>query len=254
MERTDSSSKTTRKIVKLSHSWTIKNYSFLSEKFIDSRRFGSKGDPGTRWYLRLYPKGSREEMKDYISLYLVLQSSQISKVYVKAVFSLRGADEHTCKFTKLLLNTKELPKNSWGLHKFILQDTANKKYLSNNKLTIRCEISYAMQTENIVNQHPRSQAQCDSAKVSREIYQSRIHSDVVLSLDGKDSRAHKVTLAARSPFLKCLFELDIKEGKMSVIDVFDMNEATLEDLPRFIYTGEAEVPDNMLPKPSCDDR
>ena len=70
-------------------------------------------------------------------------------------------------------------------------------------------------------------------------------SDVVLSLDGKDFRAHKVVLAARSPFLKCLFELDNKEGKTSVIDVSDMNDGTLEDLLRFIYTGEAEVPENM---------
>ena len=97
-----------------------------------------------------------------------------------------------------------------------------------------------------MDQDPRSQAQCDSAKVSREIYQSRMHSDVVLSLDGKDFRAHKLVLAARSPFLKCLFELNVKEGKTSVIDVHDMDESTLEDLLQFIYTGEAEVPDNML--------
>ena len=47
-------------------------------------------------------------------------------------------------------------------------------------------ISYAMETKNNVNQDPRSHAQVGGAKVFDEIYQTRTHSDVVLSLYGKD--------------------------------------------------------------------
>lgn len=202
MAGTDSSSKTTKRIVKFSHTWTIENFSFfLHEDLIESPAFGSESHPGTRWCLRLHPKGRTDYAKDYISLYLVLLSSQKSEVYVKAGFSLQGADGQRSPTDTFGEGTKLTPRHSWGWDKFIPRDTECKKYLSDDKLTIRCEVSHAMETENIVNQDPRSQAQCDSAKVSREIYQSRMHSDVVLSLDGKDSRAHKLVLTARSPFL-----------------------------------------------------
>ena len=158
--------------------------------------------------------------------------------------SSRGEDGQTCE--KVSEEVKKFtPNGSWGWRQFIVRDTNDKEYLSDDELTMRCDISYAMERENIVNQDPRSHARCDSASVLNEIYQTRMHSDLVLSLDGKEFRAHKAVLAARSPFLNFLFELDINEGKTSLIDAHDMNEGTLEDLLRFIYTDEAEVPDNM---------
>ena len=204
MERIDSFSKTTKRIVKFSHSWTIENFGFfLPEKFIESPLFGAEGDPETRWCLKLYPKGDTDEVKDHISLYLVLVSTQRSEVSVGAVVHLRGADGVSCE--KAFVEAKKLTANgSWGWRKFILRDTKDKKYLSDDNLTIQCEVSYAMETENIANQDPQSQAQCDGTKVLNKIYQTRMLSDVVPSLDGKDFRANKVVLAARSPFLKCL--------------------------------------------------
>ena len=156
MERTDSSSKTTKKIVKFSHSWTIEHFCFfLHEDFIESPAFSAEGDPGTRWCLRLYPKGKTVGSKHYISLFLDLLSSQMSEVPAGAVLHLQGSDgqsrERALGEVRIFMpNTSEDPYG-WGWEQFMVRDTKERKYLSDDKLTIRCEISYAMETENIVN-------------------------------------------------------------------------------------------------------
>ena len=153
MAGTDSSSKTTKRIVKFSHTWTIENFSFfLHEDLIESPALGSESHPGTRWCLRLHPKGRTDYAKDYISLYLVLLSSQKSEVYVKAGFSLQGANGQRSPTTTFGEVEKFIPRDSWGWAKFILQDTKCENFLSDDKLTIRCGISHAMETENIVNE------------------------------------------------------------------------------------------------------
>ena len=170
MERSDSSSKTTAKIVKFSHSWTIENYGFfLHKELIESPPFGAESHPGTRWCLRLYPKGRSDESKDYISLRLVLLTTELSEVCAGAVVQLQGANGQSCEnaFKEVRNFTRQ---NAWGWDKFIPRDTKDKKYLSGDKLTIRCEVSYAMETENIVNQDPQSQTQDDSAKFSVQMH------------------------------------------------------------------------------------
>ena len=127
MERTDSSSKTTKKIVKFSHSWTIEHFGFfLPEKRIESPPFGAESDPRTRWYLRLYPKGRTDEVEDYISLFLVLLSSQMSEVSAGGVLHLRGAGGQSCEMTYPEVH-KFTPNRPWGWGEFMLRDTKEKR-------------------------------------------------------------------------------------------------------------------------------
>ena len=217
----------------------------MYENKIESPPFGAGSDPGTRWCLILYTMGCNRARKDYISLRLSLLSSKMtneSEVRASAAVPVRGADGQSC--ATVALKKHKFYENRWMWSK-LLGDTGDEKYLPDGKFTLRCEISYPMETENIEKQDLRNRAQCDCAEVLNEIYRTRLHYDVVLWLDRKEFRAHKAVLAARSPFLNFLFELDNKEGRTSVIDVFDMNGGTIEDLLRYIYTGEAEVPDNM---------
>ena len=249
MKATDSVCKTSERMINFSHTWVIKNFTFfLDEKFIHSPPFAAENDPGTKWYLEIYPRGDGEENKDYISLHLCLESSEAESIQVKFSLALMNGCARLFKELKVQGVRKFTSGKGWGWSKFILRDSLLKNEeadLPGDKLVVRCKISYALETENIPSRKSHVETRCDVTGVLSELYENRALSDVVFSLDGKDFRAHRSILAARSPILKALFELDHKAGKTSRIDVANMTEQTLEDLLRFIYTGEADVPDNM---------
>ena len=56
---------------------------------------------------------------------------------------------------------------------------------------------------------------------------------------GKEFKAHKNILSARSPVFKAMFRHDTKEHKENRVQIADCNPDTVEEMLQFIYTGEA---------------
>lgn len=63
-------------VANVSFTWSIRNFSLCCEEpgeYIDSSVFSTQGNT-SKWYLRLYSRGDKEEYKDYLSIYLNLKS------------------------------------------------------------------------------------------------------------------------------------------------------------------------------------
>ena len=64
--------------------------------------------------------------------------------------------------------------------------------------------------------------------------------DVVLVVGGKEFRAHKAILAARSRVFAAMFEHNMKEKRLNKVDITDVTDQVLCEMLRFIYTGRVQ--------------
>jgi len=71
--------------------------------------------------------------------------------------------------------------------------------------------------------------------------------DVTLSADGQFIRAHRVILSACSPYFRQLFKSSFLNDKSPVIIMKDVDFDNLKCLVEYMYKGEANVPQHMLP-------
>ena len=72
---------------------------------------------------------------------------------------------------------------------------------------------------------------------------SGMMSDVVFLVRGKELRAHKQTLAAKSPVFEAMFEDDFLEKKNGLVQIEDIDPDVFEVMLKFIYN-----PDQIEPK------
>merc|ERR1711936_1443340 len=71
--------------------------------------------------------------------------------------------------------------------------------------------------------------------------------DVILSAEGQFLKAHRVILSACSPYFRNLFNSHYLQEKQPVVIVKDMEFDNLKSLRDYMYKGEANVPQQMLP-------
>lgn len=71
--------------------------------------------------------------------------------------------------------------------------------------------------------------------------------DVILSAENQFIKAHRVILSACSPYFRSLFKSHYLQEKQPVIIVKDMEFDNLKSLVEYMYKGEANVPQQMLP-------
>ena len=65
--------------------------------------------------------------------------------------------------------------------------------------------------------------------------------DVTLRVEGLEFRAHRVILAAGSPFFQCLFTNDMKENLAGEVILNEVSALVMDDVLQFIYTGDVSV-------------
>ena len=67
--------------------------------------------------------------------------------------------------------------------------------------------------------------------------------DITVAVKGKEFKAHKVVLAAASPFFLAVLESDMRESNEQLISI-ELEEATsfvMEEVLKYIYTGNVSV-------------
>ena len=65
--------------------------------------------------------------------------------------------------------------------------------------------------------------------------------DVVLEVGGELFHAHRVVLAAASPYFKAMFTGGLKESEMSRVTLQGVSPTAMSRLINFIYTGRIKV-------------
>lgn len=85
-----------------------------------------------------------------------------------------------------------------------------------------------------------------SLQTMHELRKEEVLCDVVLCVDGKRFSAHKIVLAGSSPYLKAMFTNGMLETDQDVVEIRDIDAATMQNLLDFMYTSTIEITVNNV--------
>ncbi|KAJ1529501.1 hypothetical protein ONE63_006274 [Megalurothrips usitatus] len=78
------------------------------------------------------------------------------------------------------------------------------------------------------------------------LWRSSTLCDVVLTAEGSQIAAHKVVLAAASPYFRAMFTCELREASENKVEMQEMSFKLLQDVINFIYTTEIMVTDDNV--------
>lgn len=236
------------KVIKFSYMWTISNFSFCREEMgevLKSSTFSAGSNDKLKWLLRINPKGLDEESKDYLSLYLLLSKCEAKgEVRAKFKFSILNAKREEVKIMESQRAYRFIAGKDWGFKKFVKRDLLldeNSGLLPDDKLTIYCEVNVVTENKEYSGQVSPFQSRVPSCRLAddlEDIFKNQEFSDVTIYASGREFKAHKAILAARSPMFRGMFSHDMKETKYNRVEVEDVEPDVLEEMLRFVYTGK----------------
>lgn len=245
---------TQAKVVKISYTWTITDFSTWQQVMGDALRsstFSAGADDPLKWCLTVYPGGTSEDSEGYISFYLVLLSCERDQARVRFKFSIIDAQEQEANIMDSRRADRLSDCNAWGFRKFVRRDHLLDKadeLLPDDKLTLNCQLSVFGDPVHISRRSHVVRFKVPRGLLSQDIgslLESEKFADVVLHVSGKEFRAQKAILAARSPVFAAMFEHDTSERAHSRVDIPDVDPDVFREMLRFVYTGRAPSPDDM---------
>ncbi|XP_006498480.1 speckle-type POZ protein-like isoform X6 [Mus musculus] len=206
--------------------------------------------------LRVNPKGLDDESKDYLSLYLLLVSCPKSEVRAKFKFSLLNDKREETKAMESQRAYRFVQGKDWGFKKFIrrdfLLDEAN-GLLPDDKLTLFCEVSVVQDSVNVsghTSTNTLKVPECRLAEDLGNLWENTRFTDCCFFVRGKEFKAHKSVLAARSPVFNAMFEHEMEECTKNRVEINDLDPEVFKEMMRFVYTGKApnldKMADNLL--------
>ncbi|XP_008217289.1 speckle-type POZ protein-like A [Nasonia vitripennis] len=238
------------------YKWVIKNFC-TGCKSVDDRLISSEfpifnAGVKTLWLLELYPKGSNDSSKDYLSLFLYNLSK--ATITINVSFAILNAKNEVAFYK--IFSKQSLDKVSWGYPCFVSRDyvtNMENKILVDDELTVICEIllnpikrkdTLKMEEEN-EDDEPETDDETEENKNSlrllefdtfeRLITEEDKFSYVTLKIGKQTWKAHKCVLAKRSSVLATMFQEDIKD---SVVNIENVEPEVFMEFLRYVYSGK----------------
>ena len=121
-----------------------------------------------------------------------------------------------------------------------LLDEAN-GLLPDDKLTLFCEVSVVADSVNISGQMHSASFTVPPTQLHNDfgqLFESSQFADVTLTCHSREFQCHKAILTARSPVLAAMFEHEMKERQLNLVQIEDMDPEVMAEMLRFIYTGK----------------
>ena len=128
--------------IQLSYEWKIYDFSIINKEngeSLKSPEFSSSANENIKCYIQLYPRGDKEEAKDYLSVYFHVTFEKSSKLEANLIFSL--LDKCGKKIYNRKTNHIFTKPSGFGFTNYLTRDLLNRSYLINDCLTIVCDIS-----------------------------------------------------------------------------------------------------------------
>ncbi|XP_028822051.1 speckle-type POZ protein-like B, partial [Denticeps clupeoides] len=221
---------TQRQVDKYSYVWTISSFSFADDvngvPIMSSTISNPSGD--LQWCLQLFPNGVEPDYESYLSFYLVL---------VRQRCAVNQYD------TRMYENDK-LGFPDFVHRSDILDDDLG--FLKDDTLTLTCEFTVEIDPDASTPQVKKQEP--NMAEELRELWDTSLHSDCILSVAGQEFKAHKAILAARCPVFHSMFMNNTKENQTGRVDIKDMEADILEEMITYIYTGTSPNVHQMASK------
>lgn len=160
-------------VITLNYTWTIGNFNFfLLEEVVESPMFSSETYDGTRWSLKLYPKGKDGAREDQISVSLNLHPCSKKEALANFKILLLGANGEQVEQGACYEPHAFKPGTDGGFVAYIDRKLVFKNrdtYLPNYNLTIQCEMSYTVDGQRVSelpstrNREPRATSSCGTS-------------------------------------------------------------------------------------------
>ncbi|CAB3408170.1 unnamed protein product [Caenorhabditis bovis] len=235
------SSQTEIKVEKVQHTWTVKNFSHCYQEYLENFVYLQRGEEQLTWSIKIYPKGNGENNKDFVFLCLnrvVHNTGKASKIGFKSQFKLRTAENKDIE-----MRIHPNPSHS-DYVSYIKRDVLFPQILPRDMIIVNVEIDVAVETITTTNE-PIVFDTPDSGQTLAQDYQRLFNEDVLtdftIRVGGREIRAHKAILAARSPvFGAMLTHTDTNEAKTSVLEINDMEYDVAHEMIYYIYCGKCQ--------------
>ncbi|KAH9374907.1 hypothetical protein HPB48_000884 [Haemaphysalis longicornis] len=118
---------------------------------------------------------------------------------------------------------------------------SKRKLFPDDNLTVHCKVRVFQDSE--AKTISAAFATCRLKQNLHDLFESQKFSDFTLNVGGKEIKAHRNILAARSPVFAAMFEHDMREKLESRVDITDVDYDTMLQVVRFIYTGRTPKTD-----------
>lgn len=211
------------------------------------------------WRLSLYPKGNKDENKDYFSIFVY----NLSDATLKANIWLEILDVEGIEAVQEAMSEHVFGDNvnNYGFPRFVKREFVEDKennILRGDKLTIVCKITIItpnneaiafkqtapslkrriipsllmLKRKNIENQQLVTDFE--------QLVDDKEFSDVELTVedDNKTLWAHKSILGKRSRVFAAMFRNDMSEKRENKVKIVDVRHEVLLEMLRYMYTGK----------------
>ena len=75
-------------------------------------------------------------------------------------------------------------------------------------------------------------------KKNEHLFETKMHSDVMFNVKGKEIEAHKGILTSGSDVFETMFNIDMEEKKKNQVEITDIEYNVFEQLLRYLYCGK----------------
>uniref|UniRef100_A0A146M833 BTB and MATH domain-containing protein 43 n=1 Tax=Lygus hesperus TaxID=30085 RepID=A0A146M833_LYGHE len=228
--------------------WTIKDFSTLSTKvgyYVQSPKFTGVGDQSLPFFsLILFPNGICDGAKGNISLYLMVSKDNDKSNSVCFELSLLNHNDDEFKSTRRTM-TKVFAMQSynfdssyvWGYPDFISRSRLM-EFLQGNTLKVRCKLKGpAVEIQKALPEEHFSFL-CRQGLWQQYLNQQFV--DVVVVVQESKFKVHKAVLAAHSPVLTAMFNVDMLESRQNIVTIEDCSPHSFEAFIKWMYLGEVE--------------
>ncbi|XP_057324126.1 speckle-type POZ protein-like [Microplitis mediator] len=217
----------------------IKNTGTEDSLILVSPKFSTGAKIKDTWSIELYFNNAnkRSNLQDELSIYLT--NLHTCNVTATVTFFILNNNQERVSIKDYYHNFQ--PNKSWGCGEYIEKRKILREeheLIPNNTLTVCAEVIVCDDdiTLTIENQFNISNNQMIADY--RELYNSKVNSDVTVIIADKEFQAHKIILSARSPVLAAMFAHDMVEKKSNQVSIPDITPETFENLLHYIYTDE----------------
>lgn len=220
--------------------WTIDNYDFVSKtvKLLESPEFPLDGEETKKWYIEFEPPEINETNEIKCSI-TVMKKEGIA--YVHGSLSFIGSSgkiyrpgDYKGLCTQFYWNTitgKQLNT------KLLWNETSGKT------LILLCEVRVLDTTENYLYRKisiKPFESEDFLQEMNKFFFNDQTFQDVIITVQGKAFRAHKVILAARSKVFAAMFSHEMSENINKTIEIKDLKPETVEKMLGFIYSDKID--------------
>ena len=206
---------------------------------------------GYDWCVRYYPDGYSAATKDYVSVFVELQSK---KSMVRALYNLSLTNQATGMPSLIFSRPRSLPAfnsrkkdkdmhvkgASWFMKTEPLEASP---YLQDDCIVIHCHMTVVLKVKDIpavamaTTKAPEIQLPpSDLSNNLAKLLEGKKGADVTIKVSGQTFYAHKLVLAMRSPVFDADLNGPMWDNEKQCIHIEDMQPAVFRALLHFVYT------------------